>query len=335
MPPTSRIPLVPYDPQVNGYAGVDFQRDDLTVEDLRRATRAWRRDGGGQFLLTLVTDEWGKMLQRLKRLRALRDSDTEIRDVVDGWHVEGPFLSEKPGFAGAHDPALMLDPKPEHIQRLRDVAGDDMVLLTLAPERRGAPVAISLARELRMRVSMGHTDASVAQMQEAIGAGATAFTHLGNGCPQNLDRHDNIIWRVLDLPEVVVGLIADRIHVSPALFRIVHRVLGPERIYYTTDAMAAAGAPPGEYTLGRLRLRVGEDGIVRLPGSPNFAGSSLRPTQLRERAAAMLGAESISMLPQTLSTATRWLSQAGRQVRVYGSGRISVPFEWPDQKPPS
>src|SRR5690606_2928415 len=80
----------------------------------------------------------------------------------------------------------------------------------------------------------------------------------------------------------------------------------PERIYYTTDAMAAAGAGSGEFSLGRLRLRVGEDGIVRLPGTNQFAGSSLRPRQMVERATAMLG-EPSTVVPTVLETAWRWL----------------------------
>ncbi len=330
-PSVHRPPLLPFDPQVNGYAGVDFQRDDVALDDLRRATRAWRKDGGGQFLLTLITDEWKRLLSRLRRFRSLRESDTEVRDVIDGWHLEGPFLSAKPGFCGAHEPALMTDPIPARIRELREAAGDDLLLLTMAPERREAAAAISLATKLKIRVSLGHTDASAAQLQEAVAAGATGFTHLGNGCPQELDRHDNILWRVLDHPKLVIGLIADRLHVSPSLFRLIHKLVPHDQLYYTTDAMAAAGADPGEYTLGRLQLRVGDDGIVRQPGASNFAGSSLRPLQLRERAAAMLGADSVSILPRTLNAAARWLGQAGRQARVYATGRISVPFEWTDK----
>lgn len=277
------------DPQVNGYAGVDFQNDDLGVPGLESAVAAWRRDGGDRFLLTLVTDDWTRLLARLRRLvRDVRKHAT-LREVIAGWHVEGPFLSPLPGFHGAHDPAAMLDPLPEHLRALRDAAADETLLVTLAPERVGALAAIELARRLGMRVSLGHTDASAACLRSAVDAGAEAFTHLGNGCPQQLDRHDNILWRVADTKGLLVGLIADAIHVAPSLFRLLHRVLPPEAIYYTTDAMSAAGAPPGEYGLGRLRLTVGEDGVVRQPGRQNFAGSSLTPQELERRVVSMLG----------------------------------------------
>jgi N-acetylglucosamine-6-phosphate deacetylase len=115
-----------------------------------------------------------------------------------------------------------------------------------------------------------------------------AFTHLGNGCPRDLSRHDNILWRLFEIDGLKVSLIPDGIHVSPALFRLIHRELGGDSIFYVSDAMAAAGAAPGRYKLGRLDLEVGEDQIVRLPGQANFAGSALRPIDGIFRTAEML-----------------------------------------------
>ncbi|MBA3685579.1 MAG: N-acetylglucosamine-6-phosphate deacetylase, partial [Planctomycetes bacterium] len=113
------------------------------------------------------------------------------------------------------------------------------------------------------------------------------FTHLGNGIPRALDRHDNVLWRVLDAGGLAIGLIPDGIHVSPALFRLMHRLSGDT--YYTTDAIAAAGSPPGRYTIGGIALEVGADQVVREQGKSNFAGSALAPLQGVLRAARMLG----------------------------------------------
>jgi N-acetylglucosamine-6-phosphate deacetylase len=250
-------------------------------------------------------------MARLRQLRALRENCPEVREVIAGWHVEGPFLSPKPGFHGAHDPAVMIDPRPDHFEELRAVVGDDPVLTTLAPERRGAIEAIARARALNIHVSLGHTDASAEQLRDAVAAGAEGFTHLGNGCPQQLDRHDNILWRVLDTPGLMIGLIPDGLHVSPPLFRLIHRLVAPDRIYYTTDAMAAAGSPPGEYTVGGLRVVVGEDGVVRHPGRSNFAGSALRPDQVDVRVRRMLGAAAAHAVPALEGNAARWLALAG------------------------
>ena len=279
-----------FDVQVNGYGGIDFQRDNLRGEDLIAAARKLQARGCAGFLLTLITDEWTKLTNRLRHLRKLRQQSPELQSAIAGWHIEGPFLSQEPGFCGAHNPAVMCDPTPGHIRELRAITESDPLLLTLAPERRGAIEAIHLASSLGIQVSLGHTNASAEILRQAVQAGATGFTHLGNACPRELDRHDNILWRVLDMRDLTISLIADGIHVSAALFRLIHRVLDPASIFYTTDAMAAAGAPPGRYTIGALELEVGPDQIVRQPGKTNFAGSALRPIDGVLRTARMLSA---------------------------------------------
>jgi N-acetylglucosamine-6-phosphate deacetylase len=236
-----------FDVQVNGYGGVDFQQDNLSAEELISAARQLRAAGCARFLVTLITDHWPKLTSRLRHLHSLRSISAELQASIIGWHVEGPFLSTETGFHGAHNPALMLDPTPQHIRELRSVCGNDPLLLTLSPERPGALNAIKLAVSLDIKISLGHTNASAETLSAAVAGGATGFTHLGNGCPRELDRHDNILWRVFETPGLKVSLIPDGIHVSPPLFRLIHRTIGSDSIYYTTDAMSAAGRPPGRY----------------------------------------------------------------------------------------
>jgi N-acetylglucosamine-6-phosphate deacetylase len=277
-----------FDLQINGYGGIDFQQDHLTTDDLLHATRALRAAGSTRFFLTLITDEWDKLTSRLRHLRALRSRSPELTSALAGWHVEGPFLSKEPGFHGAHDPALLIEPTPEHILELHSIVEDEPLLLTVSPEVNGVIRAINIASERDIKVSLGHTNASTEQITGALNAGATGFTHLGNGCPRLLDRHDNVLWRILDRDDVMVSLIPDNIHVSPTLFRLLHRLIESNRIYYTTDAMAAAGMPPGNFTLGKLNLEVGPDQVVRQPGQSLFAGSALKPIDGIFRAAGML-----------------------------------------------
>jgi len=276
------------DLQVNGYAGVDFQADELAPEDLLHAARQFRADGGARFLLTLITDEWASLTNRLRQLVQLRSQSSELQIAIAGWHLEGPFLSTELGYHGAHDATLQIDPTADHIREVRSITGNDPLLLTLAPERPGSMDAIALAVSLGIKVSLGHTNASAECLRRAVEAGAVGFTHLGNACPQNWDRGDNIVWRMLDMPGPAVSLIPDGIHVSPALFRLLHRAIVPDRICYVTDAIAAAGAPPGQYSFGRLRVEVEADQVVRQPGKPNLAGSALRPGEGVFRAAEML-----------------------------------------------
>lgn len=277
------------DVQVNGYAGVDFQQDHLTEAELLTAVRGLQADGCGQILLTLITDEWSRLLARLKHIRTLRNANAELKEGIAGWHIEGPFLSPEPGFKGAHNAAVMCDATTQHIDELLAVTEGDPVLLTVASERAGSCKAIQYAASKGIKISLGHTNASAESIAEATKAGAVGFTHLGNGCPRTLDRHDNIVWRVLDQSALTVGIIPDRIHVSPEPFRLFYKTLGVDKIYYTTDAMAAAGASPGRYRIGAVEVEVGADQVVRLPGQPNFAGSALKPIEGVQRTAQMLG----------------------------------------------
>ncbi|MCP5522853.1 MAG: N-acetylglucosamine-6-phosphate deacetylase [Verrucomicrobiales bacterium] len=299
-----------FDPQINGFAGVDFQQNALEESDLVRSVRVLRQTGCTRFLLTLITDDWTALTTRLAHLHALRQAHPELRDAIAGWHLEGPFLSTEPGFRGAHNPAMMLDPVPRRIEELRRAAGDDLLLLTLAPERQGAVEAIARATSLGIRVSLGHTNATAAQLAAARDAGATGFTHLGNACPQTLDRHDNLLWRVLDTPGLQISLIADGRHVAPPLFRLIHRLRPAGTVLHTTDAMAAAAAPPGRYTVGWLKLDVGPDRITRQPGHTNFAGSALTPVEMVFRASAMLGGSWQQAWLAGSRHATGWLGLA-------------------------
>ncbi len=289
-PPPRDLWIAPslFDNQVNGYGGIDFQQDNLSEANLLSAANQLARDGCSLFFLTLITDDWQKLTNRFRYLKKLRDGSAPLKQSIAGWHIEGPFLSDKPGFHGAHNPAFMMDPTPERIQELKSIVGDDPLLLTIAPERTGAIEAITLANRLGIEISLGHTNAPLETLRRAVEAGARAFTHLGNGCPRELDRHDNILWRVFETEGINPSLIPDQIHVSPELFRLIHRVVNPENIFYTTDAMSAGGAPPGTYKLQNMTLEVGADQIVRQPGKTNFAGSALRPIDGVFRAAKML-----------------------------------------------
>ncbi len=288
-------PLV--DIQVNGYAGVDFQRDDCTAAELEHAVEGLAAAACGRCLITFITNRWDGMLARLRHYQALRAASPRLRQRIAGWHLEGPFMSPKPGFHGAHPPEHMQPPSAARMHELKAVVGDEPTLLTMAPEWPEAPAAIRVARELGFHVWLGHTDGTVAQINAAIEAGAEGYTHLGNGCPPELHRHDNIIFRVLDEPRLRASLIPDRIHISPVLFRLMHQVLGPARICYTTDTMAAGGAGPGIFDLAGMKVEVGVDGVVRQPGKLNYAGSSLAPLEGIRRAAAMLRTTPLAVWP--------------------------------------
>src|SRR5437773_3821071 len=148
-----------FDLQVNGYSGIDFQQDDLQPEELLSAVRGLRAAGCTRFFVALITDDWQRLMNRLRHLRSLRAQSDELQAAIAGWHIEGPFLSAEPGFHGAHEPEFMHNPTAADIQALRTITSGDPLLLTIAPERPGAIEAITLATSLGIKTSLGHTNA--------------------------------------------------------------------------------------------------------------------------------------------------------------------------------
>ncbi len=269
-----RLPAL-FDLQVNGFAGVDFQQAGMTREMLRRAVAELRRHGIHRIFLTLITDEIDALCGKLERIEQYRSEDPEIRETVAGYHIEGPYLSPKPGFRGAHPAEKMKAPDLAEFDRLHAAAGENIRIVTLAPEWEGSAEFIREVVSRGVAVSLGHTDASHDHIDRAIRAGATLCTHLGNGCPGELNRHDNVIQRLLARDELTACFIPDGIHIPPHALRNLFRAKPKGKTILTSDCMAAAGAPNGRYTLGGLEIEVGDDRVVRQPGQTNFAGSAL------------------------------------------------------------
>jgi len=265
-----------FDYQVNGFAGVDFQSPELTLEAMRHAVERPRRHRMAKILLTLVTDSVESLCRKLERMEALRRSDPVIAKVICGYHLEGPWISREAGYHGAHPRELVCEKaRVEDFKKLQEAAGGNIRLVTLAPEVRGAVSVIEVAVKAGVRVGLGHTNAPETAIDEAIRAGATLAIHVGNAVPSLLHRHDNVIQRLLARDELFAGLIPDGIHLPPFVLKNFYRSKPEGKVFFTTDCMAAAGAPPGRYRLAGLDLEVGGDGVVHLPGDERFAGSSL------------------------------------------------------------
>lgn len=290
-----------FDIQVNGYGGVDFNQNDLPAEDLRRACEALRADGTDGILAAIVTETPAIMIARLQRLVELREQDPFIGEVIAGFHIEGPFLSPVDGYRGAH-PADAIRPADIDLAARLLEAGDGHVrLLTLAPEQDADCAVTKMLTGQGVTVAAGHTDASLDQLKKSIDAGLSMMTHLGNGCPGVMARHDNIIQRVLSLREHLwLSFIADGVHVPyPALLNYLSLAGQTGRCLITTDAIAPAGLGPGRYRVSRWDMLVGEDMVARAPDGSHLLGSAMPMKQaaskLRE---AGLATEQITAMTQ-------------------------------------
>jgi len=266
-----------FDFQVNGFGGVDFQRDNLTSTEFAHAVAALRQHGTSGIFATLITDEIEALCRRLAALEKLCATVPSAGAAILGYHLEGPWLSPTPGYRGAHPAGPMRAPTFADYERLQAAAHGRLRLITLAPEWPGSAEFIAAVTQQGVHVSLGHTNASEAEIDAAIRAGARFCTHLGNGCPLELPRHDNIVQRLLARDELTACFIPDGIHLPKGVLKNFVRAKPTGRVLFTTDAMAGAGAPPGRYTIGPHLITVGADGVARQPGEKNFAGSTLTP----------------------------------------------------------
>ena len=269
-----------FDLQVNGYGGVDFNQDDLTPDALHRACERLEADGVAGILATIITDHLDRMSRRLANLVRLREADAIAKRLIVGLHIEGPFISPVQGYRGAHPADAIRPADADEMQLLLDAGAGLTKLVTLAPEQdAGAKVTKMLASQ-GVRISAGHTDASIDQLSAALDAGLTLFTHLGNGCPMQMHRHDNIVQRALSLADrLSVMFIADGTHVPYVALRNYLRLCGTERTIVVSDAIAPAGLGPGRYTLGRWDLLIGADMVARAPDGSHFVGSAITMKQ--------------------------------------------------------
>lgn len=280
--------MKPLDLQVNGFGGVDFNSDTLTADGLREACRQIVAAGGGEILATVITADLDAMCRRLETLVRLLEADPEVAAVVAGIHIEGPFISGAKGYVGAHPPAAVRPADPDTMKRLLEATGGLTRLVTLAPECDPGYAVTEMLAGLGVCVSAGHCDPTLDQLRGAIDHGLRMFTHLGNGCPMELHRHDNVIQRALSLSEEIwICLIADGIHVPFPAFRNYLRAAGVERSIVVTDAISAAGLEPGTYTLGDWKIAISDDGVARSPDGSHFVGSTVTMDRTRANLATL------------------------------------------------
>ncbi len=262
------------DLQINGAFGVDFASPALTLEQLENCCTLLRQEGVSAILATIITDTIPNLCRALQHLNVLRSQSSLIADVIQGFHVEGPFLSDQPGFVGAHDPQRTAEATIDAAESLFEAASGRLRLVTLAPERDRRGEVTKWFTGQGVVVSIGHSNASLEELDQAIRSGASLVTHYGNGCPLQLARHDNILQRLLYFADALTfTMIADGVHLPKFFLENLLRVIGQDRLVVVSDAILAAGCGAGDYELAGRPIRVGVDGIPRTPDGLYLAGS--------------------------------------------------------------
>ena len=288
--------LVPglVDLQVNGYYGVDLA--DCDPEGWALVARRLPETGTTAFLPTFITAPVPTLVTELRSAAKTAEAVTTGARVL-GVHQEGPFLS--PARAGAHRRDWIVPPSPGVVAELLEAGQGVLRLMTLAPEADGALAAIGMLTAAGVLVSVGHSDATAAEVAAGAAAGARMVTHLFNAQRGLHHREPGVIGQALTDQRLTSGLIVDLSHVSAAACAIAFAA-APGRICLVTDAAACAGMPPGRYLLGGQPVDLPPGGGAPVRPGGTLAGSALRMDQAVSNAVAVgLG------LPEAVAAATR------------------------------
>jgi N-acetylglucosamine-6-phosphate deacetylase len=262
------------DIQLNGFAGIDFCDAKLNpVKALTIVPALWKT-GVTTFCPTVITNTQENLLKCFRVLEEARRIDPHFAKSAPCYHLEGPYISPG-GSRGAHNPEVMRPPCWKEFQELQEAAGGRIGLVTVAPELPGALDFIRQARAAGVAVAMGHTDATPEQIHQGAEAGAQLNTHLGNGCPQMIDRHRTPLWAQLAIDQLSASMICDGFHLPPDLVRVIHRVKGIDRCILITDAVHVAGLSPGRYKLVDLDIELLDTGQVVAMDRHSMAGSAV------------------------------------------------------------
>jgi N-acetylglucosamine-6-phosphate deacetylase len=269
------------DTQVNGGGGVLFN-DELTVEAIAAIGAAHRRFGSTGFLPTLISDD----LDAIDRaMRAVEQAIAARVPGVLGVHVEGPFINA--ARAGIHDKAKfrLLD---DRARALLSSLKAGRTLVTLAPELT-EPEMIAQLSASGVIVAAGHSDATYEEIEAALAAGLTGFTHLFNAMSPLTSRAPGVVGAALTHQASFCGLIVDGRHVHPAALRVALACKPLDRFMLVTDAMPSVGLANKTFILQGQTITV-QDGVC-VAADGTLAGSDLDMAAAVRNSVDLLGLE--------------------------------------------
>ncbi|MFS0919417.1 N-acetylglucosamine-6-phosphate deacetylase [Brevibacillus sp. 179-C 1.1 NHS] len=256
------------DMHMHGIDGYDTM--DGTPESLQAISSALSRHGVTSFLATTMTAPYDQLEQVLVNIAQNSKEGLPGAQTI-GIHLEGPWIN--PRYKGAQKEENIAIPKLDAVQKLYGLAEGLIKVVTIAPEQPEALEAIAWLKERDVIVSAGHTGATFAQATEAIDAGVRHFTHCFNAMTGLHHREPGVVGAAMYHEHLSTELIADGIHVHPAVMKILYRVKTAERLALVSDSMRAAAMGEGTYDLGGQEVHVHDNQAKLADGT--LAGSIL------------------------------------------------------------
>ncbi len=261
------------DTQVNGYAGLDYSSENLEPGDVIKITDMLAASGTSRHFPTIVTNSQELIIKNLKVINRILTENPEISAAIPGIHIEGPYISSEDGPRGAHNIRFIRDPDFTEFTEWQEAAGGKIRQVTLAPELPGALDFIRRVTLEGVVVSIGHTAADPEMIREAVKAGASMSTHLGNGSHGMIPRLRNYIWEQLASDRLSASIIADGYHLPPAVAKVILRAKTLDKVVLVSDIAVLGGMKPGIHKWGGIDVEVFEDGHLGLAGTEYLAGS--------------------------------------------------------------
>ncbi|SFE21441.1 N-acetylglucosamine-6-phosphate deacetylase [Lentibacillus persicus] len=244
------------DLQINGFKGIDFNNDPLKLIEWETVTKELSKHGLTSFYPTIITNSF-ENLQKIFQLNyEYLSKRFENSNLIQGFHLEGPYISKEDGPRGAHNINYVRSPNLIEFKKLQETSGNLIKILTISPEWSTSNDFIKEVTKTGTKIALGHTSASENQINQAIQSGALFSTHLGNGTHTTLPRHNNYLWDQLAAEELSASVVADGHHLPLNLLKIFNKVK-KEKMFLVSDSVALAGLEPGEYETfvgGKVRL---------------------------------------------------------------------------------
>ena len=296
--------------------GIDgFDTMDGTPESLRAISAALARYGVTSFLATTMTAAYDQVEQSLQNIVELSGKGLPGAQAA-GIHLEGPWIN--PRYKGAQKEEHIATPYLQDVRRLYELADGLLKVVTIAPEQPGALEAIAWLKERGVIVSCGHTGANFELATRAVDAGICHFTHCFNAMTGLHHREPGVVGAAMYHEQLSTELIADGIHVHPAVMRILYRVKTAERLALISDSMRAAGLGAGTYDLGGQEVHV-QNGEAKLADG-TLAGSVLT---LNRAVGNMVRLSGVS-----LADAVRMASQTPAEILGLGNQKGRLAAGW-------
>ncbi|KPA54441.1 N-acetylglucosamine-6-phosphate deacetylase [Photobacterium leiognathi subsp. mandapamensis] len=245
--------LVPgfIDIHIHGRAGADVM--DATPQALQTIADALPKTGVVAWVGTTVTAPWQDIINALQQVREFCQQPKQVGAKLLGSFLEGPYFTE--AYRGSHPTQYLQAPSIAALAELKEVAGDSLIRVALAPEYQGSDEAIQWLTAEGIKTSIAHTSANFEQVTTAHQHGADCGVHLFNGMSGLHHREPGCAGAVL-FHDMLAELIADGIHVHPVMMQLAYRMKGYQQLALITDCMRAGGLSDGKYQLGAQMITV-------------------------------------------------------------------------------